>query len=163
VQLVKRLWICYKAVCIRNLRFFVQCIGALSVLNPPQNVLSTNTISVGRVGQPSWEHILGLKGPHKLKYYYWIYFILRIIVGQTFRAVDSSVRGLHLTISILLQYEAFVGAFAKLRKATIIFVMSVRLSASNNSVPSGKFLYNLVFENFSKICGENSSVIKIGQ
>ena len=145
-----------------SLWVFVQCIGTLSVLNPRQNVLSTNRISVGGVGQLSWEHILVLRRSHQLKYYYWIYFILRII-DQTFWTVDSLVRDLHLTISILFQYEAFVGAFAKLRKATVIFVMSVRLSASNNSVSSGKFPYNLVFQNFSKMCGENASVIKIWQ
>jgi len=38
--------------------------------------------------------------------------------------------------------QEFLGAFAKLRKATIIFVMSVcpsvRLSAWNNSAPTGR-------------------------
>ena len=33
----------------------------------------------------------------------------------------------------------FFGPFAKLRKATISFVMSVRLSAWNNSAPTGRF------------------------
>jgi hypothetical protein len=32
----------------------------------------------------------------------------------------------------------FLGAFAKLRKATINFVVSIRLSAWNNSVPNGR-------------------------
>jgi hypothetical protein len=57
---------------------------------------------------------------------------------------------------------SFSGAFAKLRKATISFVMSVRPSAWNNSVPTDRFLWNLIFE-FSKICPENSSFIKIRQ
>ena len=39
-------------------------------------------------------------------------------------------------------FEQFLGAFAKLRKATISFVMSVcpsaRLSAWNNSAPNGR-------------------------
>jgi len=32
----------------------------------------------------------------------------------------------------------FLGAFAKLRKATISYVISVRLSAWNNSAPTGR-------------------------
>jgi hypothetical protein len=32
----------------------------------------------------------------------------------------------------------FLGAFAKLRKATISFAISIRLSASNNSAPTGQ-------------------------
>jgi hypothetical protein len=38
---------------------------------------------------------------------------------------------------VTLKKEEFFGAFAKLRKATISFVMSVRLSARNNSAPTG--------------------------
>ena len=45
----------------------------------------------------------------------------------------------------------FLGAFAKLRKATISFVMSVRPSAWNNSTPTGriflKFEICVLFEN----------------
>jgi len=36
--------------------------------------------------------------------------------------------------------KLLLGAFAKLRKATIRFVMSVRPSASNNSAPTGPFV-----------------------
>jgi hypothetical protein len=46
---------------------------------------------------------------------------------------------------------AFLGAFAKLRKATLSFVMFVRLSAWNNSTPIGriliKFDIQVFFEN----------------
>jgi hypothetical protein len=34
--------------------------------------------------------------------------------------------------------SVFLGAFAKLRKATISYVMSSRPSARNNSVPTGR-------------------------
>jgi len=34
--------------------------------------------------------------------------------------------------------HSLLGTFAKLQKATIIFVMSVRLSAWNNSAPTGQ-------------------------
>jgi hypothetical protein len=66
------------------------------------------------------------------------------------------------------KYEAatsFLGAFAKLRKATINFVMcpsvrpSVRPSAWNNSAPTGRIF--MEFEYFLKICcWENSNFIK---
>ena len=56
-----------------------------------------------------------------------------------------------------------LGAFAKLRKATIKFVTSVRLSAWNKWAPTPGFSSNLIFEYFSKSSPENSSFIKIGQ
>jgi hypothetical protein len=37
-------------------------------------------------------------------------------------------------------FTSILGAFTKLRKATIIFVMSVYPSAWNNSTPSGQIL-----------------------
>jgi len=56
-----------------------------------------------------------------------------------------------------------LGTFAKWRKATVIFVMSVRLSACSNSSPTGqifiKFCIWRYFENLSK----KSSLIKIWQ
>ena len=60
----------------------------------------------------------------------------------------------------------FLGAFAKLRKGAISFVMSVHLSFRPHGItrlPLNGFSWNLIFHNFSKICPENSSVIKIGQ
>jgi len=68
-----------------------------------------------------------------------------------------------MSFVIVSWFLVLIERYAFVRKATIIFVMSVRLSASNNSVPSGKFPCNLMFGNFSKIRGENSSVIKTGQ
>ena len=50
-----------------------------------------------------------------------------------------------------------LGLFAKLRKASISFVMSVCLSVSKD------FSLNFIFEYFSKICRENSSFMKIWQ
>jgi len=44
----------------------------------------------------------------------------------------------HFLARSLLPRTLFVGAFAKLRKATISFVMSVRPSAWNNLTPTGR-------------------------
>ena len=54
--------------------------------------------------------------------------------------------------------DFFIGTFAKLRKSTISFVMSVR-----PHLPLDGFSWNLIFEYFSKICRENSSFIKTWQ
>ena len=60
--------------------------------------------------------------------------------------------------------EKFLGAFVKLRKATISFVMFACPSAWN-SPPSGRILIKLhIFGFFSpKICRENSSFTEIRQ
>jgi len=55
----------------------------------------------------------------------------------------------------------FLGALAKLRKATVCFVMSLCPGAWNCSVPTIRIF--MKFEAFSKICWENSSFIKIWQ
>jgi len=49
----------------------------------------------------------------------------------------------------------FSDAFAKLREATVSFVMSVRLSAWNNWASTGRISINFIREYFSKICPEN--------
>jgi hypothetical protein len=54
----------------------------------------------------------------------------------------------------------FWGAFAKLRKATTSFVMSVRPHGITR-LPLDGFSWNLIFEGFSTICREISSFIKI--
>jgi hypothetical protein len=41
-------------------------------------------------------------------------------------------------------YDEFLGAFAKLRKATVSFVVSVCLSAWNSSAPTGRILIKFV-------------------
>ena len=57
-----------------------------------------------------------------------------------------------------------LGVFAKLRKATVSFIMSVRPSAWNNSAPTGQILIQFyVWAFFSKMRRENSSLIKILQ
>jgi len=62
----------------------------------------------------------------------------------------------------------FLDAFAKLRKATISFVIPVGPSIcphGTNRLSLDGFSLNLVFECFSKKknCQENSSLVKIGQ
>ena len=58
--------------------------------------------------------------------------------------------------------QFLLSAFAKLRKATVSFVMSVLQHGTNRLALDG-FWLNLIFELFSKICRENSSFIKILQ
>ena len=65
--------------------------------------------------------------------------------------------------SCLLRGLTFLGAFAKFLKATVTFVMSVRPSACNNSAPTGSIFIKLIFKDFSKICREYSSFMKIWQ
>jgi len=55
-----------------------------------------------------------------------------------------------------------LGAFAKLRKATISLVMSVPPHGTTR-LPLDGFSWNLTFEYSSKIRWENSSFIKLGQ
>jgi len=54
-----------------------------------------------------------------------------------------------------------LGAFAKLQRATVGFVMSIRLSAWNNSASTGRIF--IKFDYISNSCRENQSLIKIGQ
>jgi hypothetical protein len=72
---------------------------------------------------------------------------------------------------IIFLYE-LLSAFAKLRKATKGFVMSVCLSVclsvrpfvrphGKNRLPLDGFSWNSTCEYFSKICPENSSFFKI--
>jgi hypothetical protein len=56
----------------------------------------------------------------------------------------------------------FLGALAKLRKATISFVMFV-WPHSTTRFPLDGFWWNFMFETFSKIRWENSNFIKIRQ
>jgi hypothetical protein len=60
--------------------------------------------------------------------------------------------------------DTVLSAFETVRKATVSFVMSVRLSGWNNSAPTERIFvefYVAVF--FEKICWENSSLIKVRQ
>ena len=62
--------------------------------------------------------------------------------------------------------QRFLGAFEKLWKATVSFVMSVSLSFRPHGatrLPLGRFLLNLVLGKSLKISRENSSFIKIWQ
>jgi hypothetical protein len=55
-----------------------------------------------------------------------------------------------------------LGAFAKLRNSTISFVISVRADGTTR-LPLNWFSWILIFDYLSKICRENSSIIKIWQ
>jgi len=72
-----------------------------------------------------------------------------------------------IIFSVARMWETPVlGAFAKLRKATISFVKSVRQSVRTQGttrLPLDGFSWNFIFNISSKIYRENSSFIKIGQ
>jgi len=57
--------------------------------------------------------------------------------------------------------KVVLGRLAKLRKATINFVIYVCLYAWNISAPAGQIFMKINIEYFSKICRENSNLIKI--
>jgi hypothetical protein len=62
--------------------------------------------------------------------------------------------------------EGFLNSFAKLRKVTISFVMSVRPSVHSRrttGLPLNSSSWNFIFEYFSKTCRHSSSIIKIWQ
>jgi len=68
--------------------------------------------------------------------------------------------------SVLLTFHRalfpFSSALLKMRKATVIFVTSVRPSAWYNSAATGRIFHErLDFKYFSKIYRENSSFFKI--
>jgi hypothetical protein len=51
-------------------------------------------------------------------------------------------------------WRVFLGAFAKLRKATITFVISVRPSAWNDSAPNGRIVMEFdIWVHFEKLSG----------
>jgi len=73
-------------------------------------------------------------------------------------------------ISRLRVNPLFLGAFIKLRKTAISFVMSVRLSVwtsvhqhGTTRLPLEEFELNLILDNFSKTCWGNLSFITIWQ
>jgi hypothetical protein len=78
-------------------------------------------------------------------------------------AVCSQIHTKHI-ITLCGQNVEFFGAFAKLRKATIVIVMcqSVRPHVTTR-LPLVGFSWNSVIEYFSKLCRENSMFINIGQ
>jgi len=55
-------------------------------------------------------------------------------------------------------FSPFLGAFEKLREATISFFMSVRPHGTTRPARN-RFLCNFIFDYFSKICREISSFI----
>ena len=63
-------------------------------------------------------------------------------------------------------HKCFLGAFAKLQKATISFVMSVCLSVrlhGKTLLPLNWFSWKFMVDHFSKICREHSRFINIWQ
>jgi len=57
----------------------------------------------------------------------------------------------------------FLGAFENPQKATISFVMSVRLSARNYSRPARRIFMKIVTWVFSNICREDSRSVNTRQ
>ena len=82
----------------------------------------------------------------------------------------ESLNFIHVYSSRVFVVQLFLGAFGKLRTATVSFVMSIRPSVrasvyphATTRLPLDGFCWNLLFETFSKICTENSRIIKIRQ
>ena len=68
-----------------------------------------------------------------------------------------------LVRSVEVSTVAFLGPFAKLRKVAISFVMSVCLSALNNSAPTARIFMKFDVGVFFAKLRENSRLIKTGQ
>jgi len=93
------------------------------------------------------------------------------VIGE---AITANVRRHPITLFVAAQYlklMQFLGAFEKLRKITISFVMSVHSSAclsvcpsflphGTTRLPMEGFELNLIFEYFSKISRENPILIE---
>jgi hypothetical protein len=65
-----------------------------------------------------------------------------------------------------MRFDGFLGAFAKFRKSTGSFILSLRLSIRPHEtirLPQEEFSFSSVLEYNSKICQENSYFIKIWQ
>jgi len=88
------------------------------------------------------------------------------VVGIGYKIKRSEHRGnLYLPLALTLTCPV-LGTFVKFRKTTNSFVMSVRPSVrpdKTTRLPLDRFSWNLIFENSSKICRENSSFITICQ
>ena len=72
----------------------------------------------------------------------------------TFSQYISPAHFLSQKLQILLLQNSTLGAFAKLRKTTISFIMSVCSSKSKNSAPTEWVFMKFEFQDFSKICRE---------
>jgi hypothetical protein len=70
-------------------------------------------------------------------------------------------KALSVGISTAYFVNGDVGEFSELRKATVRFVMSVRMPAWNISAAIGRICAKLIFGNFSKIGRENTSFVQI--
>jgi len=65
-----------------------------------------------------------------------------------------------VSVCIYLQDLRSLGAFAKRQNATVTIIMSVRPHGTTRR-PLDGFSWHFLFENFSKTCLENSSLVKI--
>ena len=79
------------------------------------------------------------------------------IFGDNLFMLKSGIRFRHAIQTKLVsstERYTFLGAFAKLRKASISFIMSVHPSARNNSAPTGRTFMTfdnwVFFENLSR-------------
>jgi hypothetical protein len=81
-------------------------------------------------------------------------------------SLQETTKYLHSQFWQILRATFILGAFAKLRKAAISFLMSVRSSVflyGITRLPLDGFLLNLILEDFSKNFVENSRFVKLGQ
>jgi len=76
------------------------------------------------------------------------------------RKIKKSLKSSLWFSTMEINYRPFLGAFAKLRKATVSFVMSVCLSVCMKQLGCGRIFMKFDIYVF-KICLENSKSIKI--
>ena len=67
----------------------------------------------------------------------------------------------HRILTVLSFVLWFIGAFEKLRKATVSLATSIRPSVWNNLTSTERTFLKSNSEDFSKICRKNSSFVKI--
>ena len=91
----------------------------------------------------------------------WLTSNTPLLLGWFYRPPANKRRTVQVAQNLTPIDRKFIGAFAKLRKATISFVMSVRPSvrhsACNNTASGGRIFIKLVFGNIWKICRANTS------
>jgi hypothetical protein len=100
--------------------------------------------------------------PLKLRYRLWndiLYIYVHFVSHSLSGLLGNSV---YFLLSCLALFFIFLGVFTKLRKATISSVISVRLSVLREQLGSYCVDFHEVWylEDFSEVCGKNSSFIK---
>jgi len=120
-------------------------------------------IRVTKMGRFRWTERVARWGNNRNTYHILEENVMREYVDVKWIIIHVSKAQCRILWISCFYRRQFSGAFAKLRKATISFVMSVRPPYGKSRLPPDRFSLNLIFEGFSKICRENSSFAEIGR